>query len=433
MGRRLFLIILLALLGSGTAVQPTSHVAAAQQTICAGPFLPVATPLTDLGANEYVRIDGQATGFTGGLYPDGRNQRPPDHEAAGQTIAASIVPLNETGEPDEDGRIVLISVGMSNTNSEFNHFMEAIHLNPAVNTAVKAVNGAQSGRVADDWAAPDTDTWENLNTILTRANSTPEQVQVAWIKLTLTDGGPFPEKAQALQSHLLTIVQQLKARYPNLKMAYLSSRTRSYMIDRGLSPEPAAYETAFAVRWLIEQQINGDPALNFDLAKGAVMAPYLSWGPYLWIDGENARSDGRVWLAEDMTQDCTHPSRTGNTKVAEMLLEFFLTDSTTGWFRAADAPVITAALTATPTTTHTATPTQTATLTVTPPPTATDTATPTLTATAVPPTATSPPPTPTIPAPVSDDVGVGTAVWPVALLVVLIAGGGLFWLTRRHR
>lgn len=407
--------------------------ATAQQSICTDPFIPVATPLTALGANEYVRMDGQATGFSGGLYPDGRNQRPPDHEAAGQAIANTIVPLNETGEPDADGRIVMISVGMSNTTSEFHAFMELLHQNLAVNAQVTAVNGAQGGRTADRWAAADTDVWTNLAGSLNHARVTAEQVQVAWIKQTVTRGGDFPDRAEELQGYLETIVRELKSRFPNLKIVYLSSRTRSYTYERGLSPEPVAYETAFAVKWLIEKQLNGDPALNFDPTKGEVVAPYLSWGPYLWIDGENERSDGRVWLAEDMIEDCTHPSRSGNTKVGEMLLEFFLTDSTTGWFRAGEAPVVTTVLTATPTATQTPMPTHTATASATPSPTPTDTVTPAPTATTVPPTATNqPPPTPTT-APEPDTTEVGTAVWPLAILGVLIAGGGLFWLARRHR
>ncbi|MCL4265260.1 MAG: hypothetical protein KJ069_18735 [Anaerolineae bacterium] len=444
MGRRLFFMLMLFILGSGTAVKPTQHVAAAQQTTCAGPFLLVATPLTDLGANEYVRMDGQATGFMGGLYPDGRNDRPPAHEAAGQAIAASIVPLNETGEPDADGRIVLISVGMSNTTSEFHAFMELLHQNPAVNAPVTAVNGAQGGRTADRWAAADTDVWTNLAGSLNHARVTPEQVQVAWIKQTVTRGGDFPDRAQELQGYLETIVRELKSRFPNLKIVYLSSRTRSYTYERGLSPEPVAYETAFAVKWLIEKQINGDPALNFDPARGEVMAPYLSWGPYLWIDGENERSDGRVWLAEDMIEDCTHPSRSGNTKVGEMLLEFFLTDSTTGWFRAGEASIIaattatSAALSAGVAATETPAPTQPPTATTTPSPTATPSLTPTSSATAVLPPTTAPPTplpaatvTPVVVAPDEDEGG--TAVWPLALLAITILGGSLYWLRRRHR
>jgi hypothetical protein len=108
---------------------------------------------------------------------------------------------------------------------------------------------------------------------------------------------------------------------------------------RALSPEPDAYETGFSVKWLIAGQINGDADLNYDPARGAVVAPYLSWGPYLWADGQNRRSDGFRWLASDLAEDCVHPSAAGTTKVANLLLEFFKTDSTAGWFRNGSAPV----------------------------------------------------------------------------------------------
>ncbi len=391
----------------------------AQEELCVGPFLPVSTPLTDLGTREYVRLDGQASGFTGGLYPDGRNNRPPVHEAAGQAIAATIVPLNAAGEPDANGRIVMISVGMSNTSSEFNTFIGQMPQNPLVNPQLTAVNGAQGGRTADRWTAPDTDVWANLGGALHHAQVTPEQVQVAWIKQTLTRQGDFPQKAEELQAHLAIIVQDLKVHYPNLKIAYLSSRTRSYTYERGLSPEPVAFETAFAVKWLIAQQINGDPALNYDPARGDVVAPYLSWGPYLWIDGENARSDGRVWLAEDMAKDCTHPSRRGNQKVAEMLWAFFLTDSTAGWFRVAEAaapaptiPGLAPSATAVP-----PTPSPSPTLTNTPlPPATVRGVSPTAAPTAQPPAS----PTPAV-QPATPPTASKTAVWlPLLIGAVLI-------------
>ena len=39
----------------------------------------------------------------------------------------------------------------------------------------------------------------------------------------------------------------------------------------------SAYESAFSVRWLIQEQIKGDPRLNYDPAKGAVRSPLLLW------------------------------------------------------------------------------------------------------------------------------------------------------------
>ena len=59
-----------------------------------------------------------------------------------------------------------------------------------------------------------------------------------------------------------------------------------------LSPEPYVYEEAFAMRWLIQDQIAGKPELNYDAAKGEVKSPLLLWGPYLWADGETPRKAG---------------------------------------------------------------------------------------------------------------------------------------------
>src|SRR5207253_6094655 len=92
-----------------------------------------------------------------------------------------------------------------------------------------------------------------------------------------------------------------------------------------LHPEPAADDSGFSVKWLVEERINGSVAAH----------PWLGWGPYLWADGLVARSDGLQWLCSDFVDDGTHPSTSGRQKVANMLLAFFKTDSTaTPWFLA---------------------------------------------------------------------------------------------------
>lgn len=66
----------------------------------------------------------------------------------------------------------------------------------------------------------------------------------------------------------------------------MTSRDRAYTdFPNVLNPEPFAYETGFSVQWTIADQINATGDLNFDPAKGAVVAPYLSRGPYIWADG----------------------------------------------------------------------------------------------------------------------------------------------------
>lgn len=269
------------------------------------------------------------------MYPQGSNTRPSVHEAAGRRIASQVVPLDETGNHDpQHGRIVMISIGMSNTAMEFITFRELSLADPRVNPKLSLVNGAQPGQTSEAWVDPDAPAWLEVDNRLQQAGLSPEQVQVqvAWLKQTQTGSGPFPDKPRALQAELKAIVHNLHTRYPNIRLVYLSSRTRSYTYWIGLSPEPSAFEAGFAVKWLIQAQIEGDPELNYDPSKGPVVAPYLSWGPYLWADGLNPRSDGLTWTPEDMVRDCTHPSDLGREKVARLLVEFFKNDSTTTWF-----------------------------------------------------------------------------------------------------
>ena len=72
---------------------------------------------------------------------------------------------------------------------------------------------------------------------------------------------------------------------------------------RFLSPRlylPAWEDSAFSVRWLIQEQIKGSAELNSDPKKGKIVAPLLLWGPYLWADGITPRkSDGLTRLATE--------------------------------------------------------------------------------------------------------------------------------------
>jgi lysophospholipase L1-like esterase len=91
-----------------------------------------------------------------------------------------------------------------------------------------------------------------------------------------------------------------------------------------LNPEPHAFETAFAVKWLIAEQIAG---------QSEAPTPWLAWGPYLWADGTKGRKDGIAYTRDDLGPDGTHPSPSGREKVARQLLQFFKTDPTAKpWF-----------------------------------------------------------------------------------------------------
>lgn len=296
-------------------------------------------PLPQLGAELY-------QGFAGGLYPEGTNKRPADHESSGLRLAARIQPLDTAGQPDANGKIVLLSVGMSNTSQISAGFEQALQQADDVNPHVQFVNGAQGGMTAASIQDPldsgrGTQFWRVVDERLQQAKVTREQVQVIWIKQA--DAGPsqgFPEYAQTLQRELKAIVRLFPDRFPNVQQVYLSGRTYAGFATTRLNPEPYAYESAFSVKWLIEQQLSGDADLNFDPETGARQAPWLSWGPYFWHPANATRADGYLPEQKDYAGDGTHHSSSGVRKLGLVLLDFFRNDTATrGWFLRSDAEV----------------------------------------------------------------------------------------------
>ncbi|MBK8484554.1 MAG: T9SS type A sorting domain-containing protein [Saprospiraceae bacterium] len=283
-------------------------------------------PLNELGLSSW---KNQA----GGLYENGLNNRPLNHEIAGVSIANSIVPLNDFGIFDEaNGKIVLLSIGMSNATQEYSVFKQLTDTFKLKNPKVIIVDGAQGGQTAAVIKDPNANFWSVINQRLSQQNLNPLQVQTVWLKeANANPTMAFPKHAQDLKADLKTIVKILKTKYPNLKLVYLSSRIYGGYANTPLNPEPYAYESGFSVKWLINDQIQGDTALAFSGRNPN--APWLSWGPYLWAKGSTARADGLTWQFSDFVTDGTHPSNSGRLKVAKMLLDFFSTDSTSiPWF-----------------------------------------------------------------------------------------------------
>jgi hypothetical protein len=251
-----------------------------------------------------------------------------------------VQPLDADGRPSAGGKIVLLSVGMSNTSQVSQGFQRLLTADRDRNPRLVFVNGSQGGMTAAATQDPDdgrtgTRYWTTVDERLKAAGVTRAQVQAVWIKQA--DAGPtqgFPGYARKLQGELTKIVQLLPGRFPNLKLVYLSSRTYGGYAKTLLNPEPYAYESGFAVQWLIEHQLKGDPDLNFDPAIGPVKAPWLSWGPYLWANGTTKRADGYSYAESDFAAaDGTHLSPSGQEKAGRLLLHFFQTDATTRpWF-----------------------------------------------------------------------------------------------------
>lgn len=267
-------------------------------------------PLADLGTGTW-------KGWQGGLYPGGVNAPPSAHLDRAMTQAAAILPRTAEGIPDPAGWVGMVSIGMSNTSQEFKVLEHLLESDPRVHPAVRVVNGAQGSIAAETMADPAHPYWALLESRVQAAGLSPAQVQVCWLKQALgTVSDPsFPAHVQQLESRLVSIVQNARARFPNLRLCYVVNRIYGGYTDRVDRGEPLSYETGFAVKSLIARQIAGDSALNPDPAAGPVRAPVLLWGSEQWANGTSPRLDGLSWQLDDYEADRIHPSPAGEWKV----------------------------------------------------------------------------------------------------------------------
>ncbi len=254
----------------------------------ASPTLP--SPLTH-GLLYISESDLSATPHETFLYPDSSNKIPTAHQAAGDSIALTVVPLNIDGEVDfELGRIKIIAEGMSNARDEFNAFRTLfIENNIDLREEVEFVNLSEGGCDLLCW-------------VDRGVEEIDRQVQIAFLKHSNNrpqnpDGSPkssappfssrddkrFPSHALTTKEMLKTRILDLKSQYPNLKMVFLTSRSFggwSCVPENGSYREPVGFEEGFSVKWLIEDQISGaDAELRLD---GDSPTPWLAWGPYIW-------------------------------------------------------------------------------------------------------------------------------------------------------
>lgn len=88
-----------ALCCAGTSVTPAPQKKSAWEGL---------VPLTEMTAKDKYK------GEDGGLYGGGRNEPPEAHHAAAKKETAKIAPLDAAGKPAKDGKIVLVSISMSN-------------------------------------------------------------------------------------------------------------------------------------------------------------------------------------------------------------------------------------------------------------------------------------------------------------------------------
>lgn len=292
-------------------------------------------PLTDLGSGYYL---GE---FQGGLYEDGSNEPPADFALAGEAVAGTITPLDTLGLPDPAGKVLFLSVGMSTTAMIWSTFINKAGHDAAVDrTSLVVFQGARAGQTSGFWYGRYADKqYRRVNTKLAERGFSPAQVQaVCMCPIVRHPAKPLPAASATLpdpeaNAHVFArdlgeIARELRRRYPNLKVAFVTSYIYGGYAEEGNQAvvEPLAYEGAWGARRAILAQIRQLRTGEVDPLVGDMslaVAPLLAWGPYWWADGLIPRSDGLTWAREEYTLDGTHPNKIGRPKAAMMLLEHF--------------------------------------------------------------------------------------------------------------
>ena len=297
--------------------------------------------LPDLGTGSYM-------GTEGGLYPGGSNVRPAQHEADGLALADGIVPLDANGNPDPNGKYVLLSIGVSITRTMFTQYQLTEQADPRLNPNLVIVNGAIDGTDSPNYANLSDGSWQTiLNFYLPYQNVTANQVVAVWMMDPRSQpSGTYPADMAQQENDMIAALQNMQIYFPNLKLAYLESmHYGGYATnDPEILPEPYAYETGFAVQDVIADQINGQANLNYNPNDGPVVAPWISWGTYDWANGMLANgnvyadSAGLEWSCAELGPDGVHASTVGKNKDSALLVNFMKNDETvTPWYLAPSA------------------------------------------------------------------------------------------------
>ena len=274
-------------------------------------------------------------GLQGGLYPKGSNFMPVDHKNDGINVARTIKPLDSLGNVDwENGKIVFLGMGASVAGNPWNNFMNLTKDDPELNPCMQMINGCVGSKglnIMVDLEENSKYWYEDVIPRIENKDATQYQVQAIWIKHAYKHQGDilwpdFPDSIVDFYEQLIPILMDT---FPNLKLMFLSGFTYGGYADSTYNfykvvVEPGSYWTNWAVKWLIEKQLDNAPNLKY---KGAGRnAPWMAWGPHVWADGERANEwDGLQWFCEtDYGPEGGgyHLSYGGVTKEANMLIDW---------------------------------------------------------------------------------------------------------------
>ncbi len=280
-----------------------------------------------------VPINDLATGtfrsYVGGLYPNGINTPSGKYAHDLLSMCQSVVPIDTFGQASASGAIVFISLGGSTSGHLFDSLKSKTTSNPQTNPnlrLLKCSDGFGSASL-NSLINPNDPYWNHVSQIIWGAQSSYRQVQIVYLE---SDDSSvkvnFPQRPTMVKSELEECFRNLKIQFPNIKLVYLLGRTKTFEYDtikqKRFNKEPAPYYFGWAVKWAIEDQINGVAGTAYKGKKP--VSPLITWGWYEW-GNDTPRKDGFVWTQDD-TRDGLHASPAGEDTLSTRFQNFLLTD-----------------------------------------------------------------------------------------------------------
>lgn len=273
---------------------------------------------------------------SGGLFPSGNNY--PSATQATRILEATnaIRPLDENGNPSENGKIGFVACGASNPVKEWNAFTSLALASDNINPDLDFVNaciGAVSIEDMNSGTSPVGDYFARVINACAQEGLTPEQVQAIWFKSDcLTEdlwSMTEEEYVSYFADQVTALLQKMLITFPNLQIVYTSGRNYPFIDDTSdiytRHGGPRAYFNQLGYREVMNRQTAGNVEL---IAYGSdKIAPVLTWSTPLYTYPHGTpNSYGHVWEESDVIGDGLHPTLSGEDKVADLLYTFFSTD-----------------------------------------------------------------------------------------------------------
>lgn len=281
------------------------------------------TPINDLGTGTF-------NGYVGGLYPEGLNNATGIYATDLLKTCRNIAPLDTFGNPSvTNGNIEFISLGWSIGGQNMKVLKQKTAGNPLTNPKLFLQNfslGAEQARL-NNIMNSDAPYWNHVAKKLKDLNTSFRQVQV--IYLDTEDSSKvigFPGRPLLVKNDLENCFRTLQQKFPNVKLVYLVGRTTTYGKNHvhDFNAEPNPYYFGWAVKWAIEDQINGVQGTEY---KGPhKVSPIITWGFYEWATSTPRTTDGFKWTEDLMNDDGLHPNDIGHDTLMTRFQNFLLTD-----------------------------------------------------------------------------------------------------------